>query len=137
MVRTNQGGSILGFLIIGGVMALLLIGGVYLVRKNLIPAMGPGTVAVKDDEDKAPSSEEDRDTPEAEEAKPSDDETASENLPGPLKVADKPQPKDDNDSQRNLPETGPGGILLSGFLLSGIVAASLAYFRSRGQSVSL
>ncbi len=138
MVRTNQGGSILGFLVIGGVMALLLIGGVYLVRNNLVPAMGPGNVAEQDDKDSAPSSEDEPDVTENEESQPADDEPVFENLPGPLQIADKPQTEsDDSESLGNLPETGPSSTLLSGFLLSGIVAALLAYIRSRGRSVSL
>ncbi len=145
MVRTNQGGSILGFLVIGGIMALLLIGGVYLVRNNLVPAMGPGDVTVQNDGDRTPSSDGESDSVNDEEGRAADDddtedEPVSENLPGPLKIADRSQPetvKPDNESPENLPETGPGGILLSGILLSGIVAASLAYMRSRGLSVSL
>ena len=91
MVRTNQGGSILNFAIIGVVMALLLVGGAYFVRHNLSAVADevPGVVddgstseeettdtedeglATGEDETNQPSEESDTDTT-------SDDETTDD-----------------------------------------------------------
>lgn len=135
MVRTNQGGSILGFVIIGGVMALLLVGGAYLVRHNLAPASDSEPVAV---EESGSASE----TQEEEAAKPEDDE--------PDVVDDHQQhaeeePKNEQpsqteagaDSPEHLPQTGPADVLIGGLLLGSITGVSIAYKRSRDALSSL
>ena len=67
MVRTNQGGSVLSFIIIGTVMTLLLLGGIYIVRQQV----GIGASVPAPTQPQAPTSGDDS-------PNPSDEETASE-----------------------------------------------------------
>lgn len=133
MVRTNQGGSILGFVIIGGVLALLLVGGAYFVRHTLSPTdeREEPVVSQNDGDDSAQSSD---DEPDA--SKEKDEQTDEEaTLPG-RTDANSPSSQD-NEALDDLPQTGPEGSLLAGILLSGIVAVGTAYKRSRDITTSL
>lgn len=149
MVRTNQGGSILGFIVIGSVMALLLVGGVYFVRNYLSPETDRGPVAVENgsesQEDQEPAPEEEPAAPE-EESEPDQEEGADQGgdtgTPAPEQPSDdEAQPQTEvprgGASPENLPETGLADTLLTSLALSGVVAAAIAYKRSRDISVSL
>lgn len=165
MARTNQGGSVLGFVLIGGVMALLLIGGAYLVRYYYTPDTDRGPVAVEDAGDDGsseeietetdePTTEEDETTPE-EETQPEQDETTEPDQDEESEVSGEPdmgtftpeepdngegQPRAETDSDsspENLPETGLGSTLLTTLIIGGVVGSAVAYRRSRGASVSL
>lgn len=129
MARIGQRGSILGFIIVGGIMALLLVGGAYLVRNTLVmnseTTQSPATDTAKDDATEQPSS--------GAGGESTDEEVA---LPGPADSGDS-QSEQKTEAPADLPQTGPAGTLLTGILLGGLVAATLAYKRSRSSLFSL
>ena len=137
MVRTNQGGSILGFIVIGGVMALLLVGGAYFVRQRLAPTdRNGGTVAQEaNDEESSEASDEEQNEDEQADTPPAEDEQE----PATEEGDDSPIPLtgQENETPENLPETGPEDTLFAGFVLAGIVFSATSYIRSRDAASSL
>lgn len=136
MVRANQRGSIVGFIIVGGILALLLIGGAYFVRNNLVPANEqPATPSQEenssgDDSEWSPVDDSDSSTENDEQT----DETIS--LPGRTEDGNTAA-EDSGQTPNGLPETGPANVLLSGMLLGGLIGAGVAYKRSRNLFTSL
>lgn len=122
MGRTNQGGSILSYVIIGGVLALLLVGGVYFMRQQAAspqPAEGPTPVA--DQPAKEPTPEQTQ----PEEVKPE----ASTGQPAPQQA----QPP----AASGLPQTGPAESIMALLALGSLTAAVIAYMQSRRRLSSL
>ena len=117
MARTNQGGSILGFAVVGAVLAVLLIGGVYIVRHALTPA----EVVVIDEDQSENSDTDDMWEPKEGEIQTEDNQT--DNQSGADSQSERSSPE-------TLPETGPADLILSGLMLSTIIAAAVAYGRS-------
>lgn len=128
MARSNQGGSILSFLIIGGILAVLLIGGAYFVQQRTshpAPTPAPTTTqpstqpsAQSSDKDKKVAEEPKKDTP-AQEA--------------PKKEAPTPA----TPPAAELPKTGATeaiSSILGAGLLTGVI---VAYVRSRRSLVAL
>jgi cytoskeletal protein RodZ len=151
MVRTNQGGSILSFAILGGIMALLLIGGAYFVRHNLAPAERTPQVATTDQQDDSSEQNQDDDKP-----APANNSDKPKETPAPQqnvvpKAPDstnnnsssesaqtpRPAPVAGDQSSGGLPSTGPSSALFGGFMLSGLVALAVAYAQSRRILASL
>lgn len=146
MVRTNQGGSILSFLIVGGVMVLLLVGGAYAVRHFFAPSEGSSEIASRQDEDKSKTdssgsgsdgssgnkepSQQEENTPKKE---PNND------TPRPPRESQAPRDPADNQpkSPGDLPTTGPEDIVFEGILISSLVALAIAYRQSRQAALSL
>ena len=125
MARTNQGGSILGFAIIAGVMALLLVAGVYVVRHQLA-SQSQG----------APVPEEQIDDGSSDASTGTDTSRPVQDAP----VADTKQPEQTaspDHSPEDLPQTGPADIILSTIAVGAIVGAIVAYMRSRDTVASL
>jgi LPXTG-motif cell wall-anchored protein len=132
MARSNQGGSILSFLIIGGVLAVLLIGGAYFVQqqsarsiadKNKTPVATQPAAQSNESADK-------KNTPATENKK-----VAVE--PNKEGAAPKTAPQPTTPPATQLPKTGPAEMvssLLGAGLLSGMI---VAYVRSRRLSVTL
>lgn len=149
MVRTNQGGSILGFVIVGSVLALLLIGGAYFVRHSLMPSdRNSGPVAQKNEADGEP----DVDISDSNAPERSDDESAESHQDD----STTQQPAGDTSGQSAgdsipttgntgedelepdaLPQTGPTGAVLSGIMLGVLTALAIGYRRSRDLATSL
>lgn len=126
MVRTNQGGSILGFAIIAGVMALLLVAGVYVVRHQLASQSQGASVPEEQTDDESSDTSPD----------PSDTSQPVQDAP----VADTKQPEQTTSSDHSpehLPQTGPADIILSTIAVGAIVGATIAYTRSRDTVASL
>lgn len=128
MTRSNQGGSILSFLIIGGILAVLLIGGAYFVQQRASrPATTPAPTATQPSTQPGAQSN-DKDKKVAEEPKKD----------APAKEA----PKQDTTTQATppaaeLPKTGAAetvSSVLGAGLLSGMI---VAYVRSRRSLVAL
>jgi LPXTG-motif cell wall-anchored protein len=127
MTQGRQGGSVLSFVVIGGVLILLLLGGVYFVRQRTsVEAANQPTPAPTSDQSKTESDKPKEDQPVKEEKK---EESSSET-------------KSSTDSSSSntttaLPQTGPietVTLLLVPALLTGTFAA---YIRSRREFSSL
>lgn len=115
MARTNQGGSVLGFVLIGGVLALLLVGGAYLVRKNSALPSDTGTspeTALQPEE-----KQEERKTQPAPEKQQTNARQEAKSIPG--AGADE------------LPRTGPVQTVVTIAMLSILAAVSVSYIQSR------
>ena len=151
MARTDQGGSILGFAIIGGVMALLLIGGAYVVRHNLDSVAEEAPAAVEespedevaensDTESEQSSQDENQDqqedTPDFIPGASSEDDSDTTSQTDQPTVETSPSETTAN-SEHNLPQTGPGEVIVAGLLMSGAIGALAAYLRSRTLATSL
>jgi LPXTG-motif cell wall-anchored protein len=125
MVRTNQGGSMLSFVIVGGVLIALLIGGVYFIRNR-----ASVTVAT-------PSSDQSQTEESAKMAtKPDEKEVKSQ------PDTAKPQPQVSSSSESaarpsELPQTGPAETILAMIGAGLLVGSSTAYYRSRDRRVTL
>ena len=132
MVRTNQGGSVLGFVIIGGVLALLLIGGVYFVRQQseAVPDRGiaPTPTESQPREEQSTPTEE---TPPNNNENSNAEENASNARPqtGTLPGG--------GSSTSELPQTGPAESLAAIIILASIAGLGTSYIRSRRQLRSL
>jgi LPXTG-motif cell wall-anchored protein len=132
MVRANQGGSVLSFLIIGGVLVALLIGGVYFVRNQANGSVAQATTdqQKKSDmpEQAAPAKTDDKD-------KKAEDKKATETKPDTSKKeapAPSPAPR-----PAELPQTGPAETVAAMMGVSLLVGAATAYYRSRSQRLAL
>lgn len=147
MVRTNQGGSILNFLVLGSVMAILVVGGAYLIRHNLAPAERGPQIAAPGDRGESP-----KQTPNNQPAPaPKNDQPAGPNNTEPKTAQNgdsnnsstqntkTPQsaPTDNRRASNGLPTTGPASAPFAGVMLSSLAALLLAYVQSRRIHVSL
>lgn len=135
MRRTNQSGSILSFVIIGGVLVLLLVGGTYVVRHMLAPAAtNPAPVAQKDDS--SSNTKKDESTPDANKPNENNAPKTDTSTPSHTDTATLPSGSTAPEAQ-TLPTTGPGDVLTSGVMLGGLVASVAIYIRSRRELASL
>ena len=126
MARTNQGGSILGFVLIGGVLALLLVGGAYLVRKNTeLPADTSVAPEMGQTEKKPDKTEEKpKSAPEKEEKQTNNNaQKEQDNIPA--------------TGTDELPKTGPAQTILTVVMLGILVGVSVSYVQSRRLASSL
>ena len=122
MGRTNQGGSVLSFVIVGVLLAGLLVGGVYLVNRQSA-GQPPAPVVQKPQE------------------KPNESQSPPPAEPGtsqPSPSANMPESGGTTDNNvTELPTTGPketlGSLIIIG-LLGGII---VSYLRSRRPQLSL
>jgi LPXTG-motif cell wall-anchored protein len=119
MARTNQGGSVLVFVVVAIIMAGLLIGGVYAVRQ---------LTAAPDQGAKTPDT--------TTENKPSDDKKKQETSPSDKKTnktASESQPPATSSQQsaNELPKTGPESLLGTLVMLGILSAVAVSYVRSR------
>lgn len=140
MANSNQGGSILSFLVIGGVLTALLVGGAYLVqqrstRSSTTPApvvvQPVGQTPDKADTTTAPIADDKKVAVETKKEEPKK-EAPKPAAQQPAPATTKPAP-----ATAELPKTGPADFLSSiigAGLLSGMI---VAYTRSRRSSVTL
>lgn len=149
MKRTNQGGSVLSFIIIGGVLTLLLVGGVYMLRQY----NQSSTVAVETPAAPAPDSTNQAGEPSTkpsesdksanEEQKPSDSTETPTTMPG----SSSNESTSGSDSEATdstigsnvgeLPQTGPAESASALVAMTLLAGTSVAYMQSRRQSSSL
>lgn len=130
MSRTKQGGSVLGFVVIGIVLVLLLVGGVYMVRhywasgSDVAKVNGPDTSQSGSNSNQKQSSDSANNTDNAPKpaspAQPTAPATPA--TPAPAQPA-APAPA-------KLPTTGPADTLASVLVLGAITAAAAAYVQS-------
>lgn len=120
MLRKNQGGSILNFVVVGVVLALLLIGGAYFVRTNTkVTADKTSSPAPAKTEASKPRTTQQPSAP-------------SPTQPAPDKTADGSQtPPATPPTASNLPETGPAETLSTVVGLGLLSYGAAAYLRSR------
>lgn len=135
MVRANQGGSVLSFLIIGGVLVALLIGGVYFVRNRANDTIARATT----DQQKKPDSSHETMTTKSDDKKAGSKTT--ETKPDASKQ-EAPAPKPSStppaaSRPAELPQTGPAETAITMFGASLLVGAATAYYRSRSQRHAL
>jgi hypothetical protein len=115
MVRTKEGGSVLGFVLIGVVLLALFLGGVYFVRQQTA------------------------NPPEATQPQP----VPEEETPAPQPNEEQPQPSEpapaspDTSAQGHLPQSGPKEAIGTALAISALAGVGLAYVRSRRQITSL
>lgn len=119
MAQKNQGGSVLGFIIVAVVMAGLLIGGAYIVRQlTSQPQISPEPSPSQAQDDQKSQQEAKKDT------------TSGEN-----KKTDSPQPQTHNSAgvgnATELPQTGPDSLLGSALVMGILSAVVISYVRSR------
>lgn len=129
MGQAKQGGSILGYVIVGGVLTLLLLGGAFALRNNWSgqPVEAPTEVA-------------DRPTPAPSETK--DDAKSDTNdtpvaLPAPQPAVPTTPQTSTAPSAQQLPQSGAADTLLSVAILTIIVASFGVYAESRRLARSL
>jgi cytoskeletal protein RodZ len=133
MSRTKQGGSVLGFVVIGAVMVLLLIAGVYMARHYWAPASdavavnGPTSPQAGDNsnQNKSQSSENKSDSAPQPSvpAQPTTPSTSAPSAPAAPVAPVAPSPS-------KLPVTGPADTLLATLVLGAIAAAAAGYVQS-------
>jgi uncharacterized surface anchored protein len=120
MVRTNEGGSVLGFVAVGIVILGLLIGGIFAVRQITAQPAPLTSEPAKTDTDQAKPQEQ------AQKPTNNDKTTPNEEQKRPT-----PQPQTPAVAKPELPKTGPTetfGLMLS---LSLVTLAGVSYVRSR------
>jgi LPXTG-motif cell wall-anchored protein len=133
MASVNQGGSILSFLLIGGILTAVLVGGAYFVQQRVGGTTTDKAPVVVQPANQSPDQAANKPTPPADDKKVAVEPKKEE----PKKEAPKAAPQTTTPPTTELPKTGPvetissivGAGLLSGMLV--------AYVRSRRTSVTL
>lgn len=124
MARKNQGGSILNFVIIGVVLALLLIGGAYFVRSNTKLTVDKTSSPAPTKVD-APKPSANKESTAPSNSPPSTDKTPNTPVPSGPTAPSTPE------ASNKLPQTGPAETLTTIFGLGLITYIAAAYIRSR------
>jgi cytoskeletal protein RodZ len=122
MGRTNQGGSILSYIIVGGVLALLLIGGVYFIRQQ---AAAPQPI-----DQPTPATDQQVREPAPEQAKPEEAKPETSMDQSAPQQAQQP-------AVNELPQTGPAESIMALLALGSLTAVMIAYMQSRRHLSSL
>lgn len=118
MVRANQGGSVLSFIVVGVILTAVLLGGVYFVRQQTaVPVSTPSQGT----------------QPPAADPKPSD---------VPKEEPTKPQPQSSSQpttapTPATLPQTGPAESFIALVAVAALSVTSISYVRSRRPHLSL
>jgi cytoskeletal protein RodZ len=131
MAQTNQGGSVLGFVVVAIIMAGLLVGGVFLVRQlTAVPqeTLQPTEVA----QDKSDSTQ--TDNKQSENDKKTEESTGSSQPPSGHRDASTDMP---SQPASELPRTGPASLLGSTVMLAVLSMLVVSYARSRRVELSL
>jgi outer membrane biosynthesis protein TonB len=132
MVRTNQGGSVLSFVIVGVVLAGLAIGAVYFVHRQTMQPVDPSEPHPVATQPETPQPEASQ--PEETTTKP--EEKAQEKPAETTRPAQQPQPSQSipgasTPATGALPKTGPAETLGVIIALSLLSIATVSYIRSR------
>jgi len=129
MTRTNQRGSVLGYVVIGGILALLLIGGIFFAKRQ----------SVSPDTTKAPSVAKETDKPTTSEPKDQDKKPEgfkADSKPAEHQHEETATHKADKQVTKELPKTGlsdVGAVVIVGTL----AFVGVSYVQSRRQMQSL
>ncbi len=122
MVRTEQGGSVLGFVIVSVVLAALLVGGVFMINRRDTPVPAPETT-------QPPAEEKPAETP----APP------KENQPQPTPPSGQSTPTQlpSNGPVHEIPQTGPAETIMTALAIAFMSGAIVAFVRSKRHLASL
>lgn len=119
MAQKNQGGSVLGFIIVAIVMAGLLIGGAYAVRQlTSQPQVSPEPSPSQAQDDQKSQQETKKDTPSGESKKTDPPQSQTHNSAGVGNATE-------------LPQTGTEGLLGPALVMGILSGAVVSYVRSR------
>lgn len=129
-VRTNQGGSVLSFIIVAVVLLGVVLGGIYLIRRATSPTQTTG------DSSQEPSSDAPQSTPE-EQKKP-----VTEPTPATPPTSNNGQAQTNTGNQSpqpttTLPQTGPAETISTALILALVTGVLVSYGRSKRQLSSL
>jgi len=124
MTRTNQGGSVLSFVIVALVLAGLLIGGAYTIRKLTTQSDQTQSPSAPAQQDKTP----DTNKPQQAASNTSDQSQAS---------TPQPSTQTQDASPARLPQTGPRELLGSIVAIAALSGMAVSYARSRRPELSL
>lgn len=118
--RTNQGGSVASFLIVGGVLLAVVAGAVYFLQ-NRQENPSPSPTVTTSDKPQATKS-----------ASPSgSSEPTKSPTPSPrTSTPPAPTQKNGNPNADNMPATGPEDTLSGGFVVAALVGSMTAYIQS-------
>lgn len=124
MGRTKQGGSVLGYVLVGGVLILLLLGGAYVFRTYFsggpeVAKQPAATAPASSNADDKKPDDKPKTTPEP--AKPTPAPTA------PTQTATPQQ----SGSATQLPQTGPVDVMMAILALGALTASLGVYLQSR------
>jgi LPXTG-motif cell wall-anchored protein len=121
MAHSNQGGSILSFVVVALLLAALLIGGAYAVRRFTTQP-----------EQQTPSTSQNQPAPHN---AAQQNKAADNNSQAPVKVS--PQVNNDSSVASQLPQTGTSSLLGSVVALALLSGVAVSYVRSRRPELSL
>lgn len=130
MRRTGQGGSVLGFILGGTVLAFVFIGGVYYVhQQSKVSRVAAPVEPTRQPPVKPPA------------PSPSDSKEEKKEAPAPSE-AQRPLPAElpsqgTTTTSQELPVTGPRETLLAAFIVALLSWAATSYLRSRRRLASL
>lgn len=125
MVRTNQGGSVLGFIVVGVVLVALFVGGAYTVHQlSAQPEVAPAQP-----EQAPPKSRENKDDSSKDQPQKTDNQ--------PAKPQQNPAGNSSQSPAAELPQTGPAELLGTLLALGLLSATAVSYARSRRPELSL
>ena len=134
----NQGGSLTSFVIVGVVLAVLLVGGLYAVQRYKTNMETSKEVATNSENSKSNDEKNTSDSSDNETKKSSD---TSSNSSSSNTSTDKDDKKTTNSTTlsssdtSNLPNTGPEDTLPQVIAVAALVFAGVSYFRSRQASL--
>ncbi len=132
MVRTNQGGSVLSFIIIGVVAVSLLVGGVYYVRQQIDAS---NAEPVRPEPQQAEEKQQQNPEKKSSEA-PAPKDDGAQRKERQQQMAP-PSASSDTDKSAELPQTGPAEFLATVAALGLLSASGVSYLRSRRPELSL
>lgn len=133
MASSNQGGSILSFLVVGGALAALLVGGTYLVQQRATQSATNQPPVVVQPTNQPAGEGDKKVTPPAEDKKVAVEPKKEEAQ----KEAPKTVPQTATPPATELPRTGPVEMI-SSIIGAGLLSGMLvAYMRSRRASATL
>jgi cytoskeletal protein RodZ len=129
MVRTNQGGSVLSFIVVGVVLVALFVGGAYTVHRLITQPEQPAPVQP---DDRPPQPDKAKDNPSKDQPQKSEDKSnkSSQNRSANNNTA---QQKPSTE----LPQTGPAELFGSLLALGLLTGSAVSYARSRRLAPSL
>ncbi|MEO5950456.1 MAG: hypothetical protein ABIQ04_03320 [Candidatus Saccharimonadales bacterium] len=124
-VRTNQGGSVLSFMIIAAALLFVILGGIYIVRREGTKTQSIGDSAQTSDGTTSPAATDNKGTDSSPSKTPTSPDTTSNRT------------SESSQGAVVLPQTGPTETTVSALMLSILVGLVVAYSHSKRSLSSL